>query len=267
MAKLKKPNQGWAWIPNQILQNKDMSLKAKGLWAYLNSKPDGWTFSIDRIAAETADGRDAVRSAIHELEDSGLLTRTRRSVGTGWEDEYDLRIKPQTGNSSVGNSYVGKSHVGKPDDIIKQNKVRQNKVRQNKKNNMPAPEKPAPAREIPEEAKQLAQRLHKWITKNKPDRKIQKGWEDRWATDIEKMHRLDGRGWEAIAACIDWSQRDEFWRQNILSGENLRKHYDRMSDRAKAEREQNGSQELASAIFSQDGDAAIRTAQKMGLIP
>ncbi len=267
MAKLKKPNQGWAWIPNQILQNKDLTLKAKGLWAYLNSKPDGWTFSIDRIAAETADGRDAVRSAIHELEAAGFLSRTRTSVGTGWEDEYDLHIKPQTGNSCVGKSYVGKSHVGKPDDIIRQNKIRQNKVKRNKEIIMPAPEKPAPAREIPEEAKKLAERLHKWLLRNKPDRRIQDGWQERWAQDIDKMHRLDGRSWEAITACIDWSQRDEFWKQNILSGENLRKHYDRMSDRARAERERNGSQELAAAIFSQDGNQAVETARKMGLLP
>lgn len=265
MTKLKKPNQGWAWIPNSILQNKNLTLKAKGLWIHLNSKPDGWNFSAERIAAEQADGRDAVRSALRELEEAGLLIRTRRSVGTGWEDEYELRTAPKPPVSYDGKSHIGKSHMGKPVDIIKQNKEKQYKVKQKIIN--PAPAKPAPGRELPEEAKKLAKRLHAWITKNKPDRKIQDGWEERWATDIERMHRLDGRTWEAITACIDWSQRDEFWRQNILSGENLRKHYDRMSDRARAERQKNGSQELAAAIFSQDGNQAVETARKMGLLP
>lgn len=265
MTKLKKPNQGWAWIPNSILQNKNLTLKAKGLWIHLNSKPDGWNFSAERIAAEQADGRDAVRSALRELEEVGLLTRTRRSVGTGWEDEYELRTTPKPSVSYDGKSHIGKSHMGKPVDIIKQNKEKQYKVKQKIIN--PAPAKPAPGRELPEEARKLAKRLHAWITKNKPDRKIQDGWEERWATDIERMHRLDGRTWEAIAACIDWSQRDDFWRQNILSGETLRKHYDRMSDRARAERQKNGSQELAAAIFSQDGNQAVETARKMGLLP
>ena len=265
MSKLRKPEQGWAWIPNAILQNKSVSLKAKGLWAYLNSKPDGWIFSIDRIANETADGRDAVRSAIHELETAGLLARTRRSIGTGWEEEYDLRVK--AGNSHAGNSYVGKSHVGKPDDIIKQKIIRQNKEKHNKETIMPAPAKPAPARELPKEARQLAERLHKWILKNKPDRKIQNGWEDRWASDIDKMHRLDGRNWKQIMEAIDWSQRDDFWRQNVLSGANLRKHYDRIEDRARMEMEYNSSQALASQIFSQDGNQAVETARKMGLLP
>lgn len=265
MAKLKKPNQGWAWIPNTILQNKNLTLKAKGLWIHLNSKPEGWVFSAERIAAEQADGRDAVRSALRELEAAGLLSRSRRSVGTGWEDEYELRTSPKPAASYDGKSHIGKSHVGKPADITKQKIIKQNKVKQ-KNNIMPAPAKPAPAREFPQQAHELAKRLHAWILKNKPDRKIQDGWEDRWARDIEKMNRLDGRSWEAIAACIDWSQRDEFWRQNVLSGETLRKHYDRMSDRARAERQKNGSQELAAAIFSQDGNRAVETARKMGLL-
>ena len=265
MAKLKKPQQGWAWIPNAILQNEKLTLKAKGLWVYLNSKPDGWTFSIDRIAEEQQDGRDAVRSAIHELEEAGLLIRTRTSIGTGWDDDYTLRTK-----ASVGNSYVGKSHVGKPDDLIKHNKVRQNKVKQkNKDTLMSAPAKPALTREKSEDlakAKKLAERLKARILQNKPDRKLQTGWVERATQDIERMHRLDGREWKNILAAIEWSQQDDFWKQNILSGEKLRKHYDRMSDRARAERQKNATQDIGSAIFRQPPEQAVATARAQGLI-
>ena len=134
-------------------------------------------------------------------------------------------------------------------------------------NLMSAPAKPAPTRELPNEAKELAHLLHCLILQNKPDRRIQDGWADRWAEDIEKAHRIDGRGWEQLKAAIVWSQRDEFWKQNILSGEKLRKHYDRMSDRARAEREKNASQDVASAIFSQTNEQAVENAKKLGLIP
>ena len=143
-----------------------------------------------------------------------------------------------------------------------------NKSRDNKVDNlMSAPAKPAPTRELPNEAKELAHLLHYLILQNKPDRRIQDGWTDRWAEDIEKAHRIDGRGWEQLKAAIIWSQRDEFWKQNILSGEKLRKHYDRMSDRARAEREKNASQDVASAIFSQTNEQAVENAKKLGLIP
>ena len=263
MAKLKKPNQGWAWIPNTILQNKNLTLKAKGLWAYLNSKPEGWDFSAERIAAEQADGREAVKSALRELENAGLLVRTITSKGYAtFETTYELKTKID-GGKIVGGKYADEKHA----DIIKQNKVKQNKVKQNENNLMSAPAKPAPTRELPNEAKELAHLLHYLILQNKPDRRIQDGWTDRWAEDIEKAHRIDGRSWEHLKAAIIWSQRDDFWKQNILSGEKLRKHYDRMSDRARAEREKNGSQELAAAIFSQDGTQAVATAQRMGLLP
>ena len=32
--------------PNELLNNKDISLKAKGLFTYMQSKPSEWSFSI-----------------------------------------------------------------------------------------------------------------------------------------------------------------------------------------------------------------------------
>ena len=55
----------------------------------------------------------------------------------------------------------------------------------------------------------------------------------RWAKDIDKMNRLDGRSWENIENAIDWAMNDDFWQRNIWSGANLRKHYDRLEADAK----------------------------------
>lgn len=57
----------------------------------------------------------------------------------------------------------------------------------------------------------------------------------RWAKDIEKMHRLDGRSWDNIAKAIDWAMGNTFWQKNIWSGANLRKHYDRIEAEARAD--------------------------------
>lgn len=51
---------------------------------------------------------------------------------------------------------------------------------------------------------------------------------DKWAADIEKLHRIDGRSWDDIIAVIVWCQQDEFWRSNIRSGKKLRKQFDRL---------------------------------------
>jgi len=60
-----------------------------------------------------------------------------------------------------------------------------------------------------------------------------------WYSDIEKLHRLDGRSYEQIESAIRWSQNDPFWRGNILSANKLRKQYDAM--RLQAQRDQKKS--------------------------
>jgi hypothetical protein len=46
-----------------------------------------------------------------------------------------------------------------------------------------------------------------------------------WATHIDKIIRIDGRSAEEIKKVIEWSQQDDFWKQNIRSTSKLRKQY------------------------------------------
>jgi hypothetical protein len=84
--------------PHSVLYNKDLSLRAKGLFGYMQSKPDGWDFSADRIARETREGRAAILSAMKELETAGHLERRTFQNEHGlWEWEHTLYIKPKCG--------------------------------------------------------------------------------------------------------------------------------------------------------------------------
>lgn len=87
----------------------------------------------------------------------------------------------------------------------------------------------------PEEAMTLASLLADLMLGNNPknaglstDEK-KKDAVDRWASEIEKLHRLDHQSWEDIRTVIEWSQKDSFWRKNILSGATLREKYDRLA--------------------------------------
>lgn len=68
-------------IPHSILYSKELSLRAKGLWVYLQSKPDNWTFSVPRIQQALKEGRDAVSATLQELEEFGLLRRAKVKNG------------------------------------------------------------------------------------------------------------------------------------------------------------------------------------------
>lgn len=50
----------------------------------------------------------------------------------------------------------------------------------------------------------------------------------KWAAEIDKINRLDGKDWPMIKLVTQWSQNDPFWRQQIRSGANLRKHFETM---------------------------------------
>ena len=47
----------------------------------------------------------------------------------------------------------------------------------------------------------------------------------RWASDIEKLLRIDKVGFETFKAVLQFSQNDPFWRTNILSGKKLREQF------------------------------------------
>lgn len=72
-----KLRKNFTVMSNHHLQNKALSLKAKGLLSYMLSLPDDWDYSIGGLAANNKEGRAAVRSALVELEDAGYLIRSQ----------------------------------------------------------------------------------------------------------------------------------------------------------------------------------------------
>jgi len=69
-------------IDNTVLKDKTISLKAKGLLCFVLSLAPTWNFSREGLIASCKEGRDAVDSAMNELEEKGYLKRDRsRKVG------------------------------------------------------------------------------------------------------------------------------------------------------------------------------------------
>ena len=91
--------------PNELLNRQDISLKAKGLFTFLQSKPNGWDFSIKRISQQTNDGKSAIRTGLKELEENGYLNRKAAKNGKGkWSGyDYTLSENPSPDNPSTGN--------------------------------------------------------------------------------------------------------------------------------------------------------------------
>lgn len=79
--RFEKQNTPFTIVANEVLYRTDLSFKAKGIFAYMFSKPDGWDFSADRIAKEASEDRKAILNGLKELEVAGLLTREKQPSG------------------------------------------------------------------------------------------------------------------------------------------------------------------------------------------
>lgn len=94
MAKTTIKNR-YGTAPNELLNNSLISLRAKGLFTYIQSKPEDWDFSVERIKTQTKESADAIISAIKELEEFGYLLRRKYQNDKGhWGVEYILFSEP-----------------------------------------------------------------------------------------------------------------------------------------------------------------------------
>ena len=81
-------DRNYSVINNTVLNDMRLSWKAKGIAAYLLSKPDDWKIVRENLVSQSDDGITAVRTALQELERCGYLVRTRRQGDDGrfeWE--------------------------------------------------------------------------------------------------------------------------------------------------------------------------------------
>lgn len=118
MNKLHKQIAPFTQVPNELLRDPTISLKAKGMYALMYSKPDGWMFYESAIVAESRDGKDAVGSAIDELIAAGWLTRKGgREDGTGRFTAFDYEIKATRSGLPVAENPRRENRSGKPATI------------------------------------------------------------------------------------------------------------------------------------------------------
>ena len=83
-------------VSNDILMNNYMSMKATCLLMKMLGKPDNWDYTINGMRTFCSEGRDAIRSALKELEKFGYLERrkVRDSRGRYSDIEYIIYEEP-----------------------------------------------------------------------------------------------------------------------------------------------------------------------------
>ena len=83
---------GYTVLPNQILRTREMSYKARYLLAQMLSMSEAWQYTVAGMAKVCGMGRDAVRTAMVELETLGYLARSQsRANGRFSHNVYIIR--------------------------------------------------------------------------------------------------------------------------------------------------------------------------------
>lgn len=85
-------NHSYTVMANHHLRDERLSLKSKGLLSLILSLPDDWRISIEGMTQFSADGKDAIRSAIRELTDTGYITRAQTHSEAGKFSGYDYVV-------------------------------------------------------------------------------------------------------------------------------------------------------------------------------
>lgn len=75
IVRVSKRDNSYAIIDPFFLSDERLSWKAKGLLGYLLSKPSNWRVYVSDLVKRSKDGKDAVYSALKELEAAGYIER------------------------------------------------------------------------------------------------------------------------------------------------------------------------------------------------
>lgn len=114
-------------LNNFILRNRDVSLKAIGLYAKLASLPDDWNFSVEGLASICKESKNTINNILGELENLRLLFRYRERKENGQlgevvyyisslpmsEEEQKTLTNEEENSETIGNSEC-EPHPKKP---------------------------------------------------------------------------------------------------------------------------------------------------------
>ncbi|MCB1454675.1 MAG: hypothetical protein KDJ43_13615, partial [Rhizobiaceae bacterium] len=110
IIKIQKRNNPYVVLDKTFINDSRLSLKSKGLLAYLLSLPSDWEVHIKELTKHFPDGKHAISGALKELRQLGYVIhqRHRDSSGAYTHGNYHVfeipQTSPQPENQDVGSS-------------------------------------------------------------------------------------------------------------------------------------------------------------------
>lgn len=220
MWKLKIKKEFWT-IPNILLNNNKISLKAKWLFWYLQSKPDNWDFAWVRIANDCLESKNTVFKILQELEEFWYLERIKyKKENWKFDTDYYLYSAPVTKNREQSTvTKIGDTEIGDTESW-EINKERNTNKETIKKNNNILPKNLFEKSSFEYNISKRYLDWKRWQLNT--ECLIKKKWEENllqeWADEIRKIKQYDLKNikdeilkekW--IEFVIEFCLSNEFW--------------------------------------------------------
>ncbi|WP_201751313.1 MULTISPECIES: DUF6017 domain-containing protein [unclassified Neglectibacter] len=109
-------NKGYTVMSNYHLRDKSLSLKAKGLLSQILSLLEDWDYTLSGLCYINRESKDAIRSAVNELERAGYIERhqTTDESGKFSSNEYIIHEQPVSLPPSLDKPSSENPTTGKP---------------------------------------------------------------------------------------------------------------------------------------------------------
>ena len=131
----KQYQKGFTTVDNVVLNDTNLSWKAKGLFVYLWSQSDEWDFYESEVVKHSTDKIASLKSGLKELEQQGYLKRQRKRDDKGHlkENEWILSDNPMLENPMLDNPML-ENHTltNTNNNNINNNKDESNSTKENK---------------------------------------------------------------------------------------------------------------------------------------
>ncbi|WP_457747453.1 hypothetical protein [Sulfurimonas sp.] len=102
---MKKKN--FTQIPNRLLNDDNLSLKAKGLYSYMQSKPEKWAFHLNGMQKQLKESRGTIISIINELVTHNYIKKIK--IKKNGKQQVNQYILLADSNKQIPNVKVEKS--------------------------------------------------------------------------------------------------------------------------------------------------------------